>query len=239
MADLETSKNSGFILSAEFIPPLENGDRLTRDEFHRRYEAMPENIKAELINGVVYMSSPVRVKKHGKPHFQISGLLFLYQSATPGIEAADNSTLKLEYDGEPQPNAVLWISEDYGGSCFITDADYLEGSPELVVEISSGTASCDLHDKKDAYERNGIKEYIVWRVLDNEIDWFALEKDSFIRLSPDADGIIESRVFAGLRLNLKALLANNLTRVLTDLQNGVNSPEHLEFVERLQSLRKK
>src|SRR5215210_5938400 len=123
-----------------FIPPLENGDRLTREEFHRRYEAMPENIKAELINGVVYMSSPVRVKKHGKPHTRIVGWLFNYQVATPGVDITDNSTLRLEDDGEPQPDAVLWISEDNGGGAFVTDSDYLEGSPELVVEISSSTA---------------------------------------------------------------------------------------------------
>lgn len=238
MQNLELSKKKPyFALDDDFIPPLENGDRLTREEFHRRYEAMPENIKAELINGVVYMSSPVRVKKHGKPHFQISGILFLYQTATPGVEATDNSTLKLDYNGEPQPDAMLWISEDYGGNAYITDTDYLEGSPELIVEISSSTASYDLHDKKDAYERNGIKEYIVWRVLDNEIDWFALENGKYTKLSPDGNGIIESRVFPGLRLNLAALLNNDLQQVLADLQDGISSPEHRAFVEKLRAER--
>ncbi len=240
MQNLETSeKTINFSATGDFILPLENGDRLTREEFHRRYEAMPENIKAELINGVVYMSSPVRVKKHGKPHFQFSGILFLYQTATPGIEAADNSTLQLEDDGEPQPDATLWISEDYGGSAFVTDSDYLEGSPELVVEISSSTASYDLHDKKDAYERNGIKEYIVWRVLDNAIDWFALENGKYVKLSPDENEVVESRVFAGLRLNIKALLANDLPQVLADLQNGLNSAAHQEFIENLRGNRRK
>lgn len=234
MQNLETiEKGTNFLPRKDFVPPLENGDRLTREEFHRRYKAMPENIKAELINGVVYMSSPVRVKHHGKPHSHIIGFLFNYYAATPGIEITDNSTLKLEYDGEPQPDAMLWIGEEYGGNAFITDTDYLEGAPEFVVEVSSSTVSYDLHDKKDSYERNGIKEYLVWRVIDNEIDWFALENGKYVRLAPDEEGIIESRVFPGLRLNIEALLDNDLQQVLADLQEGINSDKHRSFVEQL------
>lgn len=236
MQNLETSRKDTNFLPKDFVPPLENGDRLTREEFHRRYKAMPENIKAELINGVVYVSSPVRVKHHGKPHSHIMGFLFNYYAATPGIEITDNSTLKLEYDGEPQRDAMLWIGEKYGGNAFITDTDYLEGSPEFVVEISSSTVSYDLHDKKDSYERNGIKEYFVWRVIDNEIDWFALENGKYIRLSPDENGVIESRVFPGLRLNIEALLNNDLQQVLADLQKGIDSNEHQDFVEKLKIL---
>lgn len=240
MQNLETSeKTINFPPTGDFIPPLENGDRLTREEFHRRYEAMPENIKTELINGVVYILPPVRVEKHGKPHSRIIGCLFNYYVATPGIEAADNSTLRLDFNGEPQPDAMLWISEDYGGNAFVTDTDYLEGSPELIVEISSSTVSYDLQDKKDAYERNGIREYIVWRVLDNAIDWFALENGKYLKLSPDKNGVVESRVFAGLRLNIKALLSNDLPQVLADLQNGLNSTAHQEFIENLRGNRRK
>lgn len=239
MQNLDVSKNlSDFPSNKEFIPPLENGDRLTRDEFHRRYELMPENIKAELINGVVYMSSPVRVEKHGKPQSHIVGILFNYYVATEGIELGDNVTFKLEAEGEPQPDAVLWIKENYGGKTYITDTDYLEGSPELIVEISSSTASYDLHDKKDAYERNGIKEYIVWRVLDKEIDWFVLQDGKYVRLAQDADGIIESLVFGGLRLNIRAILDNDLVQALRDLQTGIDSAEHKNFVESLRNNKK-
>lgn len=41
------------------IPPLENGDGLSRAEFERRYDAMPELKKAELLEGIVYMAAPV------------------------------------------------------------------------------------------------------------------------------------------------------------------------------------
>src|SRR5262249_31920518 len=112
--------------------PLEPGDRLTRAEFERRYEAMSEVKNAELIEGVVYMPSPVRYKSHGRPHSDIHGWLFNYSVATPGVELADNATLRLDADNDPQPDLILRINETQGGKSFISEDDYLEGSPELI-----------------------------------------------------------------------------------------------------------
>jgi hypothetical protein len=86
------------------VPPLENGDRLMRAEFMRRYEAMPD-VKAELSEGVVYLSSPVRHKKQGRPHSRVIGWLINYEAGTPGVEASDNSTILLDVDNTPQPAA--------------------------------------------------------------------------------------------------------------------------------------
>src|SRR3954454_17800443 len=84
-------------------PPLEPGDRLTRDEFERRYEAMPRVKKAELIEGVVYMPSPVRVNRHGKPHFHLVNWVGHSSAATPDTIGADNASARLDLDNEPQP----------------------------------------------------------------------------------------------------------------------------------------
>ncbi len=175
------------------IPPLENGDRLTREEFHRRYKAMPENVKAELIKGIVYTASPVRVKKHGKPHAALIVFLGVYGANTAGTELSDNVTYIVNDYYEPQPDAVLRINENNGGKSWINDDDYLEGSPELIVEISSSTASYDLHDKLEIYEKKGVREYIVWRVLDGQIDWFGLENGKYRRFEPNKQGIVESK----------------------------------------------
>jgi len=215
------------------IPPLENGDRLTREEFHRRYEAMPENVKAELIKGVVYMSSPVRVKKHGKPHGRIMSFLGIYQFSTKSIDLLDNVTYIANEKYEPQPDAVLRIEENYGGKSWVNDRDYLEGAPELVVEIASSSVSYDLHDKLEMYEQKGVQEYIVWRVLDNQIDWFGLEKGKYKKFISDKQGIIESKVFPGLRLNVKAMLKDDLQKVLADLQKGLASSNYKSFVKQL------
>jgi len=215
------------------IPPLENGDRLTREEFHRRYEAMPENVKAELIKGVVYMSSPVRVKKHGKPHGRIMSFLGIYQFSTKSIDLLDNVTYIANEKYEPQPDAVLRIEENYGGKSWVNDRDYLEGAPELVVEIASSSVSYDLHDKLEMYEQKGVQEYIVWRVLDNQIDWFGLEKGKYKKFVSDKQGIIESKVFPGLRLNVKAMLKDDLQKVLADLQKGLASSNYKSFVKQL------
>ncbi|CAN5302959.1 Uma2 family endonuclease [soil metagenome] len=215
------------------IPPLENGDRLTQKEFHRRYEAMPENVKAELIKGIVYMSSPVRVTKHGDPHGLIMSCLGVYFLSTESVRLSDNITYIANEEYEPQPDAVLRIDENKGGKSWINDNDYLEGAPELIVEIASSSASYDLHDKLELYEQKGVQEYIVWRVLDEQIDWFGLKDGKYKKFAADKQGIIESEVFPGLRLNVEAMLEDDLQKVLTDLQKGIKSKKYKEFVKQL------
>ena len=214
------------------LPPLENGDRLTREEFHRRYEAMPKNVKAELINGVVYFRTKTTAA-HGEANATIVGLLGLYSINLPETDIIIHPTLIFDEKNNPQPDAVLRISEEFGGKSRVNNDDYLEGAPELVVEISSSTASYDLHDKLEIYEQKGVQEYIVWRVLDGQIDWFGLENGKYERLTPNKQRIVESRVFAGLRLNVEAMLENDLKRVLADLQKGLQSKKYQEFVAQL------
>ena len=140
------------------IPPLESGDRLTRHEFERRYTAMPHIKKAELIEGVVYLASPLRFRSHGQPHGDLIIWLGNYKVSTPGVELADNTTVRLDLDNEPQPDVVLLIDERLGGQARISDDDYIEGAPELVAEVAASSAAKDLHDKKRAYWRNGVQE---------------------------------------------------------------------------------
>ena len=130
------------------IPPLENGDRLTRFEFERRYNAMPHLKKAELIEGVVYMPAAVRFRSHAQPHSRIMGWVLVYETATPGIILGDNATVRLDLDNEPQPDAVLLIEEQCGGQARLSEDDYVEGAPELVAEIAASSAAIDLGDKK-------------------------------------------------------------------------------------------
>jgi Uma2 family endonuclease len=213
------------------IPPLENGDKLTRAEFERRYDAMPNLQKAELIEGVVYVASPLRIKSHGEPHAYIMTWLGVYNAATPGVGFADNTTVLLDADNEPQPDALLRIEQ--GGQTQINQDDYLEGAPELIVEIAASSASYDLHEKLKVYRRNGVQEYLVWRVYDRQFDWFRLNEGEYIKLDCNDDGIISSQVFPGLWLDKTALLSGDLGKVLAVLQQGLSTPEHQSFVEKL------
>ncbi len=213
------------------IPPLENGDKLTRPEFERRYQAMPNVKKAELIEGIVYMASPVRAKKHGKPHANIMGWLGTYEAATPGVETLDNTTVRLDADNEPQPDAILRIEQR--GRSTISKDDYVEGAPELIVEIAGSSASYDLHQKLKVYRRNGVQEYLVWRVYERQFDCFKLQEGEYIKLEPNTDDIICSQVFPGLWLAKLALLSGDLGTVLAVLQQGLSTPEHKNFVEKL------
>lgn len=212
---------------------LENGDRLTRREFERRYATRPDIKKAELIEGVVYVSAAVRLTSHAEPHSVVLTWLGNYCAHTPRVRVADNATVRLDLDNEPQPDVLLRIEPQAGGQSQVSDDDYLDGAPELIVEIAASSATYDLHDKLRVYRRNGVREYVVWRVHDRRIDWFVLADDEYRRLDPDADGILHSTVFPGLRLAAKALLAGNVPAVLAELQRGLDTDEHAAFVKRL------
>jgi Uma2 family endonuclease len=216
------------------IPPLENGDRLTRDEFERRYAAMPQLKKAELIEGVVYVPSPVRFQRHGVPHSQVVTWMNVYQAATPGVRCADNATVRLDLDNEPLPDVLLLIDPGRGGQARIDQDDYVEGAPELAAEVAATSASYDLHQKLNAYRRNGVREYLVLRVLDREVDWFVLRGGAYQRLEPDASGLLRCEVFPGLWLDPAALVRGDLARVLALLNQGLESAEHAAFVKRLE-----
>jgi hypothetical protein len=217
------------------ILPLEPGDRLTREEFERRYDAMPHLKKAELIEGVVYMPSPVRHRRHGRPHFRLITWLGTYEAATPGVEGGDNTTVRLDLDNEPQPDAVLLIDPACGGQARISADDYVELGPELAAEVAASSAGFDLHSKLNVYRRNGVREYLVWRVLDRQFDWFLLRSGQYQPQLPDAEGILRSPTFPGLWLDPAALLRGDMLQVLEVAQRGLASAEHGDFVRQLQT----
>jgi Uma2 family endonuclease len=229
----ESLPQTQFNLTQESFPPLESGDRLTQSEFERRYIAATHIHKAELIEGIVYVASPARYNQHGKPHSQVITWLGVYQATTPGIYLGDAPTVRLDLDNEPQPDAVLFIEPQAGGQILLSSDDYIEGAPELVVEIAASSVAIDTGSKKQVYRRNGVLEYIIWESYENQIKWFYLVDGEYRSLSPDEDGIIRSRVFPGLWLAVEPLLNYQMVRVLEVLQTGLDSQEHKEFVEQL------
>lgn len=214
-------------------PALENGDRLSRFEFERRYHRMPRVKKAELVEGIVYMPSPVRVIQHGRPHMHANTWLGYYDAVTPGVMSCDNVTVRLDPENEPQPDALLRIDEKRGGQSRISQDDYIEGPPELIVEIASSSASYDMHDKFRVYRRNGVLEYLVWLVQERDFRWYLLTDGEYQLQSPDDGGILESRTFPGLRLDVTALLKGDMRSVLFALQRGIESDGHRGFAARL------
>ena len=221
--------------SASDVPPLNPGDHLSRAEFHRRYEAHPEIKKAELIEGVVYMPSPIRIQVHSSPQFVLVTWLGVYQANTPGLRGGDNGTVRLDLDNEVQPDAFLWIPLERGGKVRLSKDDYLEGAPELVVEVAASSVAYDLHDKKRVYQRSGVAEYLAFQMHEKREDWFVLREGVYATLAPDESGILKSEVFPGLWLNTKAFWSGDLAAMLATLQEGVASPEHAAFVERMKT----
>ncbi len=217
--------------------PLENGDWLSAGEFLRRYEAMPQVKKAELIEGVVYMGSPVRITSHGAPDNIVQTWLGSYSLATPGTQAAAHATVRLDMDNIVQPDCFLRIHESCGGQARLDEDEYLVGAPELVFEVAASSASIDLRDKQRAYRRAGVMEYLVWRTMERGFDWFRQDDELFVRQEPDPQGIIHSTTFPGLVLNVPALLALDGAKVLATLQTGLKHRLHKAFVQALRPKR--
>jgi Uma2 family endonuclease len=215
------------------IPLLENGDHVTCEEFERRYNAMPRLKKAELLEGRVYMSSAVKMD-HSGSHAKIMAWLSLYWTATPGTDLHDNGTVRMDEENEPQPDAALRIESNTIGTSRESDDGYLQGAPELIVEVAASSASYDLHEKFETYRRAGVREYIVWQLYEQRLDWFVLEEDAYIPLRPDSEGILRSRVFPGLYLAVDALLAGDMAAVAAVVQQGLHAEEHAAFVQTLQ-----
>lgn len=182
------------------------------------------------------MASPVRVEQHGEPHGWIITWLGVYTGATPGVRLAVESTVQLDSETEVQPDAVLFLEPAQGGRSRLTEDDYLEGPPELIVEVAASSAAYDLHDKKRAYQRNGVQEYIAVQTYEQRVDWFTLRAGGYEPLEPDEAGVLRSEVFPGLWLQPAALWSGDLTGLLATLQAGLASPEHAAFVARLQRL---
>jgi Uma2 family endonuclease len=234
MATLTSAAAIRNVPPVDEVPVLEQGDRLSRAEFERRYEAMPEIKKAELIEGVVHLPSPVRHNRHGKPHGNLITWLGTYDASTPGVEMSDNATTRLDLDNEFQPDALLMIDSKHGGQARVDDNDYIVGGPELIAEVASSSVSIDLHDKLLVYRRTGVTEYLVWRILDQAIDWFILRNGEYVKLAPGEDGVLRSEIFPGLWLDQAALIRGDMAAVLARLQNGIAAPEHAAFVAGLQ-----
>ena len=214
------------------IPPLRDGERLSRAEFERRYDAMTDDRKAELLRGVVCLASPTRLR-HGRPHALLLHWLVAYEEATPGVETAGDVTVRIDLDSEPQPDAVLRVKPSLGGRTRTDPEDYIEGPPELVAEVSAGTLRRDLGVKLEIYRERGVLEYLVLRVGRREADWFHLVGASYERIEAGKDGILRSIVFPGLWLDPKALFHGDLRRLREVVQAGTSTPEHARFVERL------
>ena len=213
------------------LPPLVNGQRLDQRTFHERYEAMPPETRAELVGGVVYMPSPMQ-SDHGESSRVVSGWLDRYQRFTPGVEGGDGATLKLEPEGEPQPDHHLGIPRALGGQSYVDDDNYLTGPPELVVEIARTSRAFDLGEKKAEYRRAGVREYVVIELEPNRIHWFIRRGNQFEKLPPAPDGIYRSEAFPGLWLD-RSILTGDRARRDEVLEQGLATPEHAAFAAKL------
>jgi Uma2 family endonuclease len=217
-------------ISAADVAELHNGDRMTQPEFHRIYVQMPETFRAELIGGIVYVASPLKMA-HGNRHVLLAAAFAAYEGSTPGVESGDNATVILGEESEPQPDLLMRILPECGGQSRTTPDDYVEGAPELVAEVSHTTRSIDLHKKKNDYTRYGVKEYLVVALREKQVYRFDLVAGR--ENPPDPDKVLRFQTFPGFWIDTAALFAKNYSQLMATLERGLGTPEHAAFVEQL------
>ncbi len=213
-------------------PPLVHGQRLHRAEFHARYEAMPPEIRAELIGGIVYIMSSPLGNPHGEAHAIIMWWLVQYRFHTPGVAVADNVSTALDDLAEPQPDALMRILPARGGQTHDLGI-YIGGAPELVAEVAASSRSIDLGAKLTDYERAGVGEYIVVTLDPDDVFWHVRRGDRVVRVPADPDGLHRSVVFPGLWLDPAALLADDGPALVAALERGLATEAHAAFVARM------
>lgn len=219
----------------EEVPELVRGDYMSRDEFLRRWEAMPQIKRAELIRGVVYMPSPLSLE-HGDVDNHVAAWLGVYAAFTPGCRASNNATWLMGEDEAPQPDTSLRILPEYGGQSR-TEGRYAAGAPEFLAEVCISSTAYDLHQKLEVYQEAGVREYLAVLMREREVRWHRLVDGRFEVVPAPADGVYRSAVFPGLWLDAAALLSGDLARVLAMLNDAINSPEHKKFVDQLAARR--
>ena len=205
------------------------GDQLSREEFLDLWEQMPDLKFAELIDGTVFMPSPLSAA-HASRDVEVHGWIYLYQSETPVCKAFGNATW-LILESAPQPDTALCLLPEFGGRTSLS-GKLASGAPELVVEVCQSSRSYDLGPKLHLYQRAEIDEYIAFLLREQRIEWRILEDGRYRLLKADADGVLRSRVFPGLWLDEAAWWRGDLKRVRATLEGGLRSPEHAEFLER-------
>ena len=214
--------------------PLAHGQRLTLEEFLRRWEEQPNLKLAELIEGVVYLPSPVG-SAHASPHYLTTGWLMHYTARTPGCGGGNDGTWLMR-GSAPQPDVFLRILPQYGGQSH-DEKGLSVGAPELAAEIAGSSAPLDLGPKRNLYAAAGVREYIVVLIDKKRVLWLRLENGVYREIARDADGILRSQVFPGLWLDPGALLNDDAGQLLDILDLGLRSPEHGEFVKKLAEAR--
>jgi Uma2 family endonuclease len=209
--------------------------RLDQAEFHRRYEATPPDVRAELIDGVVFMHGPVG-PDHGRAQLPVVVWLSFYAEDTPGVEVLIHTSTALGPKSELQPAASLRILAECGGRTH-AERRFVRGAPELIVEVSHTTRYTDLGPKLDDYEAAGVSEYVVRAQEPDELLWHVLAEGRLVAVPPDQDGIYRSRAFPGLWLDPSALLAGDTRRLRAILDQGFATNEHGAFVRQLAAKR--
>lgn len=155
------------------------------------FESLPEGTRCEVINNTLVIS-PSPLDTHQKVLGKIFTKLSLF------VEEKNLGELRIapydvHFDEENifQPDIVFIANPN---THKISERGFF-GAPDLIIEIlSPSNARFDKEEKKNIYEKNGVKEYFIVEPYDKSVTGFVLSDNEFAA-TKTRTGIISSQVF--------------------------------------------
>ncbi len=173
--------------------------RMTAEEFL----ALPETTAIhELLDGEVYMAPPPMTS-----HQSVSGNAYFYLRTLiqQGRWFAAPTGVYLDEVNIPEPD-ILWLAPDHIDKI---KPRYIEGAPDLIVEIlSKSTAARDKESKFHLYERHGVLEYWMVDPSNEYVEVYLLKDGVFDRTGVhDKSGSFTSSLFGDVVIQVAAFFA--------------------------------
>ncbi len=160
------------------------GYALTKSEqtwSYADYLQWPDDERWELIDGVAYAMSP----SPSRQHQELSGEFFRqfanYLKGKPCKVYDAPFDVRLSEQKAVNDNYITTVVQpDILVVCDTAKLDDrgCNGAPDLIIEIlSPATASRDLKEKFDLYQRFGVKEYWIVQPVDKTLMFFTLQEN--------------------------------------------------------------
>ena len=168
------------------------------------YLMLEEGAPFQLINYDLIMSpSPISLHQIISGRILQLALNFLDASNNNGFLVSAPMDVRFDEGNIYQPD-ILYIEESRKDEIV---KDFVEGAPDLIIEIlSPSNAYYDLRQKKEVYEKYGVKEYIIIDPIAQNADLYLLKEGAYYLHQRSAkDEHLNSTLLKGFSINLKQL----------------------------------
>lgn len=179
---------------------------------YQEYEKLPEDVRLEIIDGVVYDMAASPVVKHQKIVIKLATFVERFFSGKPCTPFVAPLDVVLDDINVVEPDIFVVCDESK-----ITEKN-IKGAPDLIIEVlSPSNIIKDRRTKKWLYEQHGVKEFIIISPMEESAEryWLVDGKYGLPELF-NWDESFYSKLFPELYFDL---------RMIFEKENVVSEPE--------------